>query len=246
VFEIGASLQEARARRGLTPEDVQKAIRIRGRYLTALEEERWELLPGDAYTKGFLRSYAEFLDLNGSLYVDEYKSRAFDHGNPALVPEAMTAIETPRVGFLRPVLAIAAIVGIVAAVAAWQLRGTPAAQPTTPAATPAAQPSATPPTTKKKAAAKPKTTPAVLPSRAVLVAARGRVWLQVRAGSATGAVLFEGVLEQGKTLPVKLAPQVWVRAGAPWNLQIRLGGHVLHGLPAQPGNVVVTRSGLVR
>ena len=48
MFEIGPSLREARKRRGLTSEDVQKAIRIRDRYLNALEEERWELLPGDA------------------------------------------------------------------------------------------------------------------------------------------------------------------------------------------------------
>ena len=245
MFEIGGSLREARLKRGLTPADVQKAIRIRDRYLQALEEERWELLPGDAYTKGFLRSYAEFLGLNGNLYVDEYNSRAHDHGNPALVPEAMTPIETGRIGILRPVLAIAAIVGIVAAVAAWQLHGAPAAQPTPPAAHPAAHPAATPAASKKRPGAKRKTTtPAVLPSRAVLVATHGRVWLQVRAGSASGAVLFEGVLEQGKTLPVELSPQVWVRVGAPWNLQIRLGGRVLRGLPAHPGNVVVTRSGL--
>ena len=62
-------------KRNLAPADVQKAIRIRDRYLQALEEERWELLPGDAYVKGFLRSYADFLGLDGNLYVDEYNSR---------------------------------------------------------------------------------------------------------------------------------------------------------------------------
>ena len=75
MFAIGDSLREARTRRGLSPADVQKGIRIRERYLTALEEERWELLPGDAYTKGFLRTYAEFLGLDGNLYVDEYNTR---------------------------------------------------------------------------------------------------------------------------------------------------------------------------
>ena len=75
MFAIGDSLREARTRRGLSPADVQKGIRIRERYLTALEEEKWELLPGEAYTKGFLRTYAEFLGLDGNLYVDEYNTR---------------------------------------------------------------------------------------------------------------------------------------------------------------------------
>jgi cytoskeletal protein RodZ len=61
MFDIGASLRTAREKRGLTAEDVHMSLRIRERYLRALEEERWELLPGDAYAKGFLRTYAEFL-----------------------------------------------------------------------------------------------------------------------------------------------------------------------------------------
>jgi cytoskeletal protein RodZ len=75
MFDIGASLREAREKQRLTPADVHASLRIRERYLTALEEEQWELLPGDAYVKGFLRMYAEFLELNGSLYVDELNAR---------------------------------------------------------------------------------------------------------------------------------------------------------------------------
>jgi cytoskeletal protein RodZ len=75
LFDIGASLREAREKQRLTPADVHGRLRIRERYLTALEEEHWELLPGDAYVKGFLRTYAEFLGLNGSLYVDELNAR---------------------------------------------------------------------------------------------------------------------------------------------------------------------------
>ena len=75
MFDIGASLREAREKQRLTPADVHRSLRIRERYLTALEAEQWELLPGDAYVKGFLRTYAEFLGLNGSLYVDELNAR---------------------------------------------------------------------------------------------------------------------------------------------------------------------------
>jgi cytoskeleton protein RodZ len=75
MFEIGASLREARTRRGLSLEDVTDSLRIRQRYVTALEDEQWDLMPGEAYAKGFLRMYAEYLGLNGSLYIDEYNER---------------------------------------------------------------------------------------------------------------------------------------------------------------------------
>jgi hypothetical protein len=250
VFAIGPSLREARSRRGLSPGDVQQAIRIRERYLTAIEEEHWELLPGDAYTKGFLRTYAEFLGLDGNLYVDEFNARYAHRDEERFVPSPLAPVASPGVGLLRPLLAIGAIVAAIAAVAAWQLRGNggtgtggkaTAAAP--PAATTGSQPTAKP----TKPATRPTTvaaTPASAPRRAFLSATRGRVWLLVRAGGASGKVLFEGILDQGKTLPVSLAQSVWVRVGAPWNLDVRLGGRVVGGLPAHPGNVLLTAHGL--
>ena len=92
MFQIGPSLREARTRRGFSPADVHKAVRIRERYLTALEEERWDMLPGDAYTKGFLRTYAEFLGLNGQLYIDEYNARIAQHEEEPLVPETIAYV----------------------------------------------------------------------------------------------------------------------------------------------------------
>src|SRR4029453_14843917 len=49
--------------------------KIRSKYLRALEDERFELLPAHTYVKGFLRAYADELGLDGELYVDEYNSR---------------------------------------------------------------------------------------------------------------------------------------------------------------------------
>jgi len=46
-------------------EEVEERTKIRKRYLRAMEEERWELLPGAAYARAFLRTYAEFLALDG-------------------------------------------------------------------------------------------------------------------------------------------------------------------------------------
>src|ERR1700751_514938 len=117
MFEIGGSLREARLKGDLTPADVQKAIRIRDRYLQALEEEIWELLPGDAYVKGFLRTYADSLGLDGNLYVEEYNSRFARPEDPLMVPErfARTGSRFGGVGFLRPLVVLGALVALVAA-----------------------------------------------------------------------------------------------------------------------------------
>jgi len=243
MFEIGGSLREARLKRNLTPADVQKAIRIRDRYLQALEEERWELLPGDAYVKGFLRTYADYLGLDGNLYVEEYNSRFARPDEFQLVPERFERRSTPLgVGFLRPLVVIGAIVAIVAAVAAWQLSsssgGKQGAQPP-PTTTPTTTAAHTPP--KKKP---PKHVAVALPTRAVVVASRGNSWLWVRSGSATGPTVYQGTLLQGKTLPVNLKNgPVWIRIGAP-TVDIRLGGRLVHGLPTQVGNVLLTRRGI--
>ena len=75
MFEIGNSLREARLRRDIEFADAEHGTKIRAKYLRALEDERFELLPSHTYIKGFLRSYAEYLGLDGQLYVDEYNSR---------------------------------------------------------------------------------------------------------------------------------------------------------------------------
>ncbi len=78
MFEIGSTLRQARERRRLGLDQVEAETKIRARYLRALEDEQFDLLPGPAYIKGFLRTYAEYLDLDGTLFVDEYNSRFSD------------------------------------------------------------------------------------------------------------------------------------------------------------------------
>ena len=75
MFEIGNSLREARLRQSLDFPEIEQGTKIRGKYLRALEDEQFDVLPAQTYVKGFLRSYAEYLGLDGQLYVDEYNSR---------------------------------------------------------------------------------------------------------------------------------------------------------------------------
>ncbi|HEY2311247.1 MAG TPA: RodZ domain-containing protein [Gaiellaceae bacterium] len=251
MFEIGGSLREARLKRNLTPADVQKAIRIRDRYLQALEEERWELLPGDAYVKGFLRTYADYLGLDGSLYVEEYNSRFAHPEETPFVPERFARTNGPLagVGFLRPLVAIGAIVLVVAAIAAfaaWQLSGSSGGKRGTPPTTSSGTTTSSHhTTTKKEHTTPPHHLAAAPPTHAVVAAARGNCWLWVRSGSANGPTVYESTLLQGKTLALNLTKgPVWIDIGDPSNIDLRLGGKLVHDLPAQAGMVLLTRHGL--
>ena len=62
-------------RRRIDMAEVEAATKIRAKYLRALESEEWELLPGPTFVKTFLRTYADYLELDSRLLVEEYKQR---------------------------------------------------------------------------------------------------------------------------------------------------------------------------
>jgi hypothetical protein len=70
---IGTTLREARNRRKVDLSEVEAAIKIRVRYLQAIENEEWDALPGGAYTRGFIRTYASYLGLDGERLADDYR-----------------------------------------------------------------------------------------------------------------------------------------------------------------------------
>ena len=75
MAEIGATLREARMRQRIDITDMEVRTKIRAKYLRALENEEWDLLPGPTYVRSFLRTYAEALGLDAKLLVEEYKLR---------------------------------------------------------------------------------------------------------------------------------------------------------------------------
>src|SRR6187551_3401110 len=72
---IGATLREARMRARIDISEIESETKIRAKYLRALENEEWDLLPGPTYVKSFLRTYADALGLDGKLLIEEYKLR---------------------------------------------------------------------------------------------------------------------------------------------------------------------------
>jgi cytoskeleton protein RodZ len=243
MFELGASLRDARLRRSLELEEVEEATRISRRYLRALEEERFELLPGDAYAKAFLRSYADFLGLDAKRYADEYTTRLAEQAHePALAPARVPQRRRgrPRAALHGWQLLIGVVVAVLA-VLAWQFGGSGSAprRVAHPASVRAAAPAATaklPPAPHPKAPQ-----PMLLLS---LKAVRGSCWLDVHLGSPTGTAVYIGTLAQGRTIRFSLRRPLWIRLGDPASLDATIAGKPLHGLPTQTANLLVTKTGL--
>jgi hypothetical protein len=234
VFEIGSSLREARSRRKLELSQVELDTRIRSRYLSALEEEQFDVLPAPAYARGFLRTYAEYLGLDGQRFIDEYNMRFAPLEEPAGTPP--TPIRRRRLTRERRLLLVLPL-GAVLALVAWQLAGSGGHQ--------RAAHAPPPPSTQAKKRAVPTPNPvtrAPRPARVEFRAVRGPCWLTVRLGSETGKVLYQRTLEQDATARF-VARRLWIRFGAPWNLDATLDGNPLR-LPATTGNAVVTPAGL--
>jgi cytoskeleton protein RodZ len=233
MFEIGSSLREARMRQELELSEAERDTRIRVKYLRALEDERFDVLPGAAYTKGFLRTYAQYLDLDGQRFVDEYNARFAPEEEPA-APRPVR-IRRRRLA-LSPLLFALGLLAASIALLAWRLSSSTGNHPLKP---PPAQ-------TRKTAPAAPPprhtATRAARFARVVLVASRGPCWLSVHLGSATGRLVFERTLEQGRTARF-VSPRLWIRFGAPWNLDATVNGKTAE-LPAATGNVVITQAGL--
>src|SRR5918993_3454749 len=70
---IGETLREARMRQRLDIADVEARTKIRAKYLRALENEEWALLPGPTFVRTFLRTYAEVVGIDPHLLVEEYR-----------------------------------------------------------------------------------------------------------------------------------------------------------------------------
>jgi cytoskeleton protein RodZ len=244
VVEIGNALRTARERQGIELGEVERQTRIRGRYLAALEAEKFELLPARAYAKGFLRVYADFLGLDGRLIVAEFDARFPDVEQPELAPARLSANVAPVWARRSPVLLVAGLAVVLLGVLAWRFEAaghTPASPALPPTSTPQSRVVAVSPPTLQRPSH------AATRSAQLVLRARGRCWLSIRAGSAVGPVLHEATLEAGGILRYTLTPsrpRLWLRIGAPWNLELSLNGKPSTALPRVPANVLVSRGGV--
>ncbi|TYO97862.1 helix-turn-helix domain-containing protein [Desulfallas thermosapovorans] len=74
-MSIGEELRRARELMGASLSDVENETKIRTKYLAAMENDAFDVLPGKVYVKGFLRNYARFLGLDGEALVNLYEEQ---------------------------------------------------------------------------------------------------------------------------------------------------------------------------
>lgn len=188
---IGPTLREARNRRKVDLVDVESAIKIRVRYLQAMENEEWDALPGGAYTRGFIRTYAGYLGLDGERLADDYR-RTTAQPDGDRVPKRIEPVPTGMRAGGSPVssrLLIAAVcLVLVAAVVGIAVAGGGGSHG--------------PEQSSREAASRPgeqagkQQPPAAKPGVAVRLAATGEVWVCVLDASerpvVDGQILSEG------------------------------------------------------
>ncbi len=197
--EIGETLRETRMRRRIDMTEVEAATKIRAKYLRALENEEWDLLPGPTFVKTFLRTYAEYLDLDPRLLVEEYRQRYERPTTQDLTPfgpgmgsqRRRRRRRRPIGPILVVLLGVAALLGALYALGTWGSEEE--APPNRAGATPTATATATP--EKKKSSPNKKKAP---PKRVELrLTATEPVFVCLV--DATGKQVLDGVtLERGQ------------------------------------------------
>jgi cytoskeletal protein RodZ len=211
VFEIGNSLREARERQGRTFPDLERTTKIRTRYLKALEDEDFTSMPALAYTRGFLRVYADELGLDGQLYVDEFNSR-FSGPEEGSAPFRKRESRTPtpqsrRIASLAVVLALGAIATVLALFVFAFVFNTPGSKTGGPQGT-------------TSSTNKPARTTTVK-----ITAVHGDVSVEAHTGGRGGDLLFGGTLVRGHSQTFT-ATRLWINVNAAQNVRWTLDGGV--------------------
>ncbi|MDX6554886.1 MAG: cytoskeleton protein RodZ [Miltoncostaeaceae bacterium] len=267
MFEIGNTLREARLRRGFDIPQCEQETKIRAKYLRAMEEEQFDLMPSPTYVRGFLRTYADFLDLDGQLVLDEYESRfgGFDKGHDhdprrgrgtrSGVPPGQYArdrgrgrgrgrrgrrAEPRRTEAQLLWLAIGGVMTV--ALLVWLGIGNEDA----------AQPSSTPPATQTTGTTGTGTgeieeqpvTPAVERIDITLtgVGEQGS-YLEVRGKNAQGPRVFVGTLGPGEVQTYSVKRSIYVLVGAPQGLTVAVDG-ATKPVSGGVGGYIVSKSGV--
>lgn len=221
-------------RQGIDYPAAEAGTRIRTRYLRAMEDEQFDLLPDPSYVRGFLRAYCSYLGLDPQLALDEYDSR-FGAIGPASGSDRGRFGRARRDGAPRRReaqllwLAIGGVTGV--ALLAWLGMGSTSTQPTAPVP------------------GVPTTTGSTTASAGLDLAFTGRgsrgSYLEVRNQSEAGTTVYSGVLVPGATRTFSLSDAAWVRIGTPRAVAMTVNGEAVR-ITGGTGTFLVTASGAER
>jgi len=213
MADIGTRLREARMRAKIDINEVEVRTKIRAKYLRAIENEEWDLLPGEVYVKSFLRTYGAFLGLDTRQLIDDFRQqyeRPSDHELRPIAPPGRDRDRVSRGRMLPPWLIIGAvlIVVIVALFAVGKLTGGSNPPPAThPVATTPTRPSHRHHRSGPPRRAHPRTV-------RLQLAATGPGPLYVCLVTVSGRKLIPGLIyKPGDAIPVRTSPKLLLTLG---------------------------------
>lgn len=219
MFEIGSTLRDARVRRDISLQRAEADTKIRVKYIQAMENEDFDVMPAGTYVKGFLRTYAEYLGIDYQLILDEYNDRfgTGEHKEHVVVqpgkPEKAKTPRKPRKQTNYIFVAIFAIV-IIAVLAYLGWGNSDPEEPTLVTSTESGGESITDTVPAAPAETAPAPAPAPAPTQTqsdlieslVLSADVGDSWVRVRKESEEGEILWENVLAAGESKTLTFTP----------------------------------------
>jgi len=227
VFEIGNTLREARVRRNLTLQQVEEDTKIRVKYVQAMENEDFDIMPGATYVKGFLRTYCEYLALDPEVILGEYRSRGVKTTEIQEPFGGVSMLGAPRRHRGRNTIVFVAVICLLVLAVIWILgRGAETPQSTDPGALGIMSTSPSPSPSASKSAKPQKTPSPVVNGTLRITVPDGESWLEVRRNGATGALLFSGTVANGKTRAF-VGDVLWLRLGNPSAVRLSVGGRKL-------------------
>jgi cytoskeleton protein RodZ len=227
MADIGTTLREARMRGRIDITEVEARTKIRAKYLRAIENEEWDLLPGPVYVKSFLRTYGDFLGLDSRALVEDFKRRYERPSDHELRPIASLSRERERAarGPLLPPWALIGLVLVAVVVALYFLGKHNAKQP--PPAGLHAKATHRPHPATHTTATHAITTPKTVTLELV---ATGRVYVCLVDGS--GKRLVPGrIFSSGQTIPTETSGKLLLTLGNN-SVQMKVNGKTVPVAPA--------------
>jgi len=231
-LEIGRMLAQRRCSLGYDLGDVAAHLCIRKTYLIAIEEGRFDQLPGPAYTNGFLRTYAELLGFDAPAVVQQYRQALSSSRSPKADPPLSRRLaenRLPGAMVLTIAMLLAAVLYSGWYVVTMRRPERPLAVPPLPDRLAAALPHPDAPTVAAPAASVEPSTPAA--SSRVLLRAVGDNWIQVRDGN--GVLLKTSTLHAGEQYTVPDVPGVTLLTSDAGALVVEVDGTALPPLGPQ-------------
>lgn len=230
MFEIGSTLRDARVRRDLSLQQVEDETKIRVKYIQAMENEDFDVLPSGTYVKGFLRTYAEYLGIDYQLMLDEYNERygSGEYREHMIQPPQTAKPRPPRRH--QNYLYVAIIAVAIIAVLAYLGWGNSSSETPTLVTTTGMEPST------QTAPAVAATTPTQAPptvsntlDNITFTATSTDNWVELHEGSASGEPIWVGKLESGETKSLGRADigavdKLWLVVGSSTGLEVMVNG----------------------